>query len=331
METPTPITTPVGEITTQPTLLPPVTTISPIKEPQVVLDKTISMHLNSYKLFDLSKEIGENGVEPGIPYEISVNLPTVIDNPDKGWNINLLLVSAKDINKIDATKPEYDVILQKWNYYGIFPILEWDDITYGNKIITFEQNIPQYLLIDTRKGYELGDSAASYDVYSINDIVFPVQLKITKNPIKQTGDGKILFKDVVPIHLNGFKIIELRENDNFLSPNNEYRISAKSPFSGKTSLPTNINILVLDIIDKQKFSAMTAKYDTINRKWDYEGITPVVQMDDVVDDTQRFTVDKQGAYYVAIDGRTIKVSNEIKDYNLKGYSAPVEIVIERIS
>jgi hypothetical protein len=280
---------------------PSSTQISDENYPQTILDKTYSVHLEDFTIVDLTDALKDNPLETGIPYEFNIafpeNINPVINTDGKEiWpNINVVFLSStNDKIKMDVISPTFNPGFQTWDYSGINPVLHWDDVIYGKKIITFNKDIPKFLILDARKGFFLKAATSR---------VFPVSVKIIKNPIEKLdyNNEKILFEDSVGVHHDGYYFVDLGDKIGPLNPGEKYKLYVESPWAGQTVVLLNCNALVLDSNDKGRF-ANKPVYDTINRKWVY-GFTPVVQLDDVYKNEKEFGVERKGNYYIAIDNR----------------------------
>lgn len=304
-DTPTP--TPENQSST--TLMPTTITPTPIEvsgesQPLTILDKTYSVHLEDIYIIDLVDALKDNPIEKNTPYEFNIGFPPNIKPimETSGWevwpNINVLLISSiNDKNKIGGVPPTFNYALQTWDYSGVNLDLQWDDVIFGKKVITFREDIPKFLVLDARKGFFRGNG--------LSGRVFPVNVKIIKNPINVSlpNNEKILFEDSFGVHHGGYYVIDLGEEIGFLEPSNKYKLYATSPWAGQTVVLLNCNVLVVDTTDKPRFSSYKPMYNIATKKWDYSSIAPIVQIDDITQNEEEFSVDSLGNYYIVIDNR----------------------------
>ena len=66
----------------------------------------------------------------------------------------------------------------------------------------------------------------------------------------------------------------------------------------------NVNVLFLDTNDNLKFRETEPKWDDVAKKWEYAGLVPLAQFDDVNGPVKKtFTIKDQGKYYLCVDDR----------------------------
>lgn len=86
----------------------------------------------------------------------------------------------------------------------------------------------------------------------------------------------------------------------YLYPDQKYTLSAASPGPGTV----NVNILFLDTNDNLKFRETEPKWDSVTKKWEYAGLVPLAQFDDVTGPVKKtFTIKDQGIYFICVDDR----------------------------
>ena len=154
----------------------PVTTAAPVTPPitqatsavQVVksggLETTLKIHSKNFYCLDIPKELGVDYLYPDQKYTIWAT------SPGSGTvNVNLLLLTASDYEKIQTVMPAWDAVKKTWIYEGIAPLIQLNDIsTPQEKTITIKNQGKYYLCADDRQ--ESGG----------NDAIFQVPVKITR-------------------------------------------------------------------------------------------------------------------------------------------------------
>jgi hypothetical protein len=75
--------------------------------------------------------------------------------------------------------------------------------------------------------------------------------------------------------------------------------------------PVNVNVLLVDVGDKEKLPTSPPVWNAITKTWDYEGIVPLVQFNDVSTPVEKtITIKNQGKYYLCADDRTGSAAND---------------------
>lgn len=150
---------------------PPVTTVStePTGTPGTMtaeswdLDTTVNIHYNDYDCLDIQKELGVVYLSPDEKYSIQVS------PGNSQVNVNVLLLDVGDKEKIQAVKPEWNAIAKSWNYAGLVPLVQFNDVsTTLEKTVTIKNQGKYFLCADDRK--ESG----------VNDVVIRVPVKMKK-------------------------------------------------------------------------------------------------------------------------------------------------------
>jgi hypothetical protein len=158
-------TTTVPPVVTSPTASsPPVqsTTSTPTLK-MGVIDTTIDIHYKDYDCLDVTQQMGVVYLNPDQKYMIRVSPP----NPPV--NVNVLLVDVGDKEKLPTSPPVWNAITKTWDYEGIVPLVQFNDVsTPVEKTITIKNQGKYYLCADDRTG-----SAA-------NDAVIRVPVKMTR-------------------------------------------------------------------------------------------------------------------------------------------------------
>jgi len=158
----TPVTTTVAVAT-----LSPVSTQSSSATQVAIssgIDTTINIHYNDYLCLDVQKALGSDYLYPDQKFNIWATSPA-----SGTVNVNVLLLTASDYEKIQIIKPAWDALKKSWVYEGVAPLVQFNDITTPQeKTITIKTQGKYYLCADDRK--ESGT----------NDAVYLVPVKMTR-------------------------------------------------------------------------------------------------------------------------------------------------------
>jgi hypothetical protein len=128
-----------------------------------VVDTTINIHYNDYDCLDVQKELGVVYLNPDQKYTIRVS------PPNSQVNVNLLLLDVGDKEKLQAARPEWNAIAKTWEYEGIVPIVQFNDVsTTQEKTVTIKNQGKYFLCADDRK--ESG----------VNDVILRIPVKMTR-------------------------------------------------------------------------------------------------------------------------------------------------------
>jgi hypothetical protein len=128
-----------------------------------VVDTTINIHYDDYDCLDIQKELGVVYLNPDEKYTIRVSPPSY------PVNINLLLLDVGDRERIQVVEPEWNTITKTWDYEGIVPLLQINDVsTTVEKTVTIKNQGKYYLCADDRK--EPG----------VNDVIIRVPVRVTR-------------------------------------------------------------------------------------------------------------------------------------------------------
>jgi len=106
----------------------------------------------------------------------------------------------------------------------------------------------------------------------------------------------------ITTHFNDFNCLDVQQElgVDYLFPDQKYSIWASSPGSGTV----NVNVLFIDIVDKEKIQNIPPVWDAIKKTWIYEGLVPIVQFNDVtIPQEKTITIKKQGKYFLCADDR----------------------------
>jgi len=128
-----------------------------------VVDTTISIRFNDYDCLDIQEGFGVVYLNAGEKYSIRVSPPA---NP---VNVNLLLLDVGDKERIQVVKPEWNAVTKTWNYAGIVPLVQFNDVAVtAEKTVTIKNQGKYFLCADDRK--ESG----------VNDAVIRVPVRVTR-------------------------------------------------------------------------------------------------------------------------------------------------------
>ncbi len=106
----------------------------------------------------------------------------------------------------------------------------------------------------------------------------------------------------IDIHYNDFYCIALHKalGVDYLYQDQKYTIWATSPAGGTI----NVNVLLLKVDDYDKIQTVKPTWDAVKKTWVYEGIAPLVQLNDIsVPQEKTVTIKNQGQYFLCADDR----------------------------
>ncbi len=157
------------------TTAPPVMTSSQANSPPVqttsltptvqggIVDTTINIHFNDYDCLDVQQDLGVVYLNPDQKYTIRVSPPNV------PASVNLLLLDVGDRERLQASLPVWNAITKTWDYEGIVPLLQFNDVsTTQEKTVTIQKQGKYFLCADDRK--ESG----------LNEAIIRVPVKMTR-------------------------------------------------------------------------------------------------------------------------------------------------------
>ena len=128
-----------------------------------IVDTTINIHFNDYDCLDIQEGLGVVYLNPDEKYSIRVSPP---NNP---VNVNLLLLDVGDKERIQVVKPEWNTVTKTWDYAGIVPLVQFNDVSItAEKTVTIKNQGKYYLCADDRK--ESG----------VNDAIIRVPVRVTR-------------------------------------------------------------------------------------------------------------------------------------------------------
>ncbi|MDD1692739.1 MAG: hypothetical protein LUQ05_06100 [Methanoregula sp.] len=106
----------------------------------------------------------------------------------------------------------------------------------------------------------------------------------------------------INIHYNDFNCLDLQKElgVDYLYPDQMYTIWATSPSSGTI----NVNVLLLKVNDYEKIQTVRPSWDTVKKTWVYDGISPLIQLNDIsIPQEKTITIKNQGKYFLCADDR----------------------------
>ncbi len=107
---------------------------------------------------------------------------------------------------------------------------------------------------------------------------------------------------------NDFGCIDVQQDLGvvYLNPDQKYTIRVSPP-----NVPASVNLLLLDIGDRERLPVSLPAWNAITKTWDYEGIVPLLQINDVSTTQEKtVTIKKQGKYFLCADDRKESGLNE---------------------
>ena len=106
----------------------------------------------------------------------------------------------------------------------------------------------------------------------------------------------------IDIHFNDFYCMDIQKGFgvDYLYPDQKLTIWATSPASGTI----NVNVLLLNVNDYEKIQTVRPAWDAIRKTWVYDGIAPLVQLNDIsIPQEKTITIKNQGKYFLCADDR----------------------------
>jgi hypothetical protein len=124
-----------------------------------------------------------------------------------------------------------------------------------------------------------------------------VQATSAYQAAKNTG-----LETTINIHYNDFYCLDIQKElgVDYLYPDQKYTIWATSPGSGTV----NVNVLLLKVDDYDKIQTVRPAWDAVKKTWVYEGIAPLIQLNDISTPQEKtITIKNQGKYFLCADDR----------------------------
>jgi hypothetical protein len=114
--------------------------------------------------------------------------------------------------------------------------------------------------------------------------------------------SRVGLETTINIHYNDIYCLALHKElgVDYLYPDQKYNIWATSPAGGTV----NVNILLLKVDDYDKINTVRPAWDAVKKTWVYEGIAPLIQLNDITTPQEKtITIKNQGKYYLCADDR----------------------------
>ncbi len=128
------------------------------------IDSMVNVHFNDIACLDIQKEMGVSYLYPDQKYKLTAASPNAA-----AVNINVLMVDENDKLILGQTRPQWDSVQKTWQYPGLVPTVQFNDITVPQeKTFTIKTQSKYYICADDRK--ESG----------VNDIVLRVPVTLTR-------------------------------------------------------------------------------------------------------------------------------------------------------
>jgi hypothetical protein len=104
------------------------------------------------------------------------------------------------------------------------------------------------------------------------------------------------------VHFNDIACLDIQKEMGvtYLYPDQKYILTAASP----NAAGVNVNVIVVDENDRLILGQTRPQWDSIKKVWQYPGLVPVVQFNDItVPQEKTFTIKTQSKYYICVDDR----------------------------
>jgi hypothetical protein len=127
-----------------------------------------------------------------------------------------------------------------------------------------------------------------------------VNTQMTARPATvAAGNGGI--DTTINIHYNDYDCLDVTKELGvvYLFPDQKYTIRVSPPNN-----QVNVNVLLLDVGDREKIQTVKPEWNAIAKTWTYAGLVPLVQFNDVSTTQEKtVTIKNQGKYYLCADDR----------------------------
>jgi len=113
------------------------------------------------------------------------------------------------------------------------------------------------------------------------------------------GSGSV--DTTIIIRYNDYDCLDVQKEMGvvYLNPDQKYTIRVSPPNN-----QVNVNVLLLDVGDKERLQATRPEWNAIAKTWEYESIVPLLQFNDVSSTQEKtVTIKNQGKYYLCADDR----------------------------
>jgi len=128
------------------------------------------------------------------------------------------------------------------------------------------------------------------------------QATVSQTLVSAQSAGTAGIDKTIDIHFNDFNCLDVQKElgVDYLYSGQKYIIWATSP-AGTTA---NVNVLFLDVTDKDRIQNVPPVWDAVKKTWTYEGLVPIIQFNDITTPQEKtITITKQGKYYLCADDR----------------------------
>jgi hypothetical protein len=143
--------------------------------------------------------------------------------------------------------------------------------------------------------------------------------RATVNPI-MTGTSQTLasaqaartagIDTTINIHFNDFNCLDVQKElgVDYLYPDQKYIVWASSPGSSTA----NVNVLFIDVTDKDRIQNIPPVWDAVKKTWVYEGLVPLIQFNDITTPQEKtITIKQHGKYFLCADDRKESGLNDV--------------------
>lgn len=123
----------------------------------------------------------------------------------------------------------------------------------------------------------------------------------------------------IAVRNNDFACLDVQQalGVDYLYEDQKFTVTVSPPLNGGV----NVNALFIDTEDKAKMLSVTPTFDEVNKVWDYEGLVPLLQFNDIASQQQKtITIKRQGKFYLCIDDRKETGGGDVS------YKVPVKFV-----
>ncbi|MGA2912686.1 MAG: hypothetical protein ABSE07_04135 [Methanoregula sp.] len=131
-----------------------------------------------------------------------------------------------------------------------------------------------------------------------------VQITPTSQAVQTNG-----IDTTINIHYNDYDCLDVTKELGvvYLNPDQKYSI-----FVSPGNNQVNVNVLLLDVGDKERIQNAMPVWNAVSKTWDYESIVPLVQFNDVSTAQEKtVTIKDQGKYYLCADDRKESGVNDV--------------------
>jgi len=128
----------------------------------------------------------------------------------------------------------------------------------------------------------------------------PVTPQVTQATSALQAAKSAGLETTIDIHYNDYYCIALHTvlGVDYLYPDQKYTIWVTSPGT------VNVNLLLLKVDDFDKIQTVRPEWDAIKKTWVYNGIAPLIQLNDItIPQEKTITIKNQGKYYLCADDR----------------------------